>query len=96
MYLQVRDGHITRIEEYLDSGKRAEIKAAREAASYPGTVLLRVDEELRRAYGPLGRLSPARRATTIMASGAPRAGKREMSFSPDRRASTVAPRASWR
>ncbi len=33
MYLQVRDGHITRIEEYLDSGKRAEIKAAREAAS---------------------------------------------------------------
>ncbi len=31
MYLQVRDGHVTRIEEYLDSGKRAEIKAAREA-----------------------------------------------------------------
>jgi uncharacterized protein len=31
MYLQVRDGHITRIEEYLDSGKRAAIKAAREA-----------------------------------------------------------------
>jgi ketosteroid isomerase-like protein len=28
----VRDGHITRIEEYLDSGKRATIKAAREAA----------------------------------------------------------------
>jgi ketosteroid isomerase-like protein len=35
MYLQVRDGHISRIEEYLDSGKRATIKAAREAAS-PG------------------------------------------------------------
>jgi len=33
MYLQVRDGHITRIEEYLDSGIRAAIKAAREAAS---------------------------------------------------------------
>ena len=33
MYLQVRDGHITRIEEYLDSGKRAAIKAAREARS---------------------------------------------------------------
>jgi ketosteroid isomerase-like protein len=31
MYLQVRDGHITRIEEYLDSGKRREIRAAREA-----------------------------------------------------------------
>ncbi len=31
MYLQVRDGHITRIEEYLDSGKRASIRAAREA-----------------------------------------------------------------
>ena len=31
MYLRVRDGHITRIEEYLDSGKRAAIKAAREA-----------------------------------------------------------------
>ncbi len=31
MYLQVRDGHITRIEEYLDSGKRATIRAAREA-----------------------------------------------------------------
>ncbi|HEX5297106.1 MAG TPA: nuclear transport factor 2 family protein [Streptosporangiaceae bacterium] len=31
MYLQVRDGHITRIEEYLDSGQRARIKAAREA-----------------------------------------------------------------
>jgi ketosteroid isomerase-like protein len=36
MYLQVRDGHITRIEEYLDSGKRATIKAAREAASGNG------------------------------------------------------------
>jgi ketosteroid isomerase-like protein len=33
MYLQVRDGHITRIEEYLDSAKRETIKAAREAAS---------------------------------------------------------------
>ena len=31
MYLQVRDGHITRIEEYLDSGKRSTIRAAREA-----------------------------------------------------------------
>jgi uncharacterized protein len=31
MYLQVRDGHITRIEEYLDSAKRASIRAAREA-----------------------------------------------------------------
>jgi len=31
MYLQVRDGHITRIEEYLDSAKRSSIKAAREA-----------------------------------------------------------------
>ena len=36
MYLQVRDGRITRIEEYLDSGKRATIKAAREAASGQG------------------------------------------------------------
>jgi uncharacterized protein len=36
MYLQVRDGHISRIEEYLDSGKRATIKAAREAASGNG------------------------------------------------------------
>ena len=35
MYLQVRDGHITRIEEYLDSGKRAAIRAAREALSDP-------------------------------------------------------------
>ena len=33
MYLRVRDGHITRIEEYLDSGKRASIRAAREALS---------------------------------------------------------------
>jgi ketosteroid isomerase-like protein len=33
MYLQVRDGHITRIEEYLDSAKRAAIRAAREALS---------------------------------------------------------------
>jgi ketosteroid isomerase-like protein len=31
MYLQVRDGHITRIEEYLDSGKRSSIRRAREA-----------------------------------------------------------------
>jgi ketosteroid isomerase-like protein len=31
MYLQVRDGHITRIEEYLDSAKRSSIRAAREA-----------------------------------------------------------------
>jgi uncharacterized protein len=31
MYLQVRGGHITRIEEYLDSGKRTTIRAAREA-----------------------------------------------------------------
>jgi uncharacterized protein len=36
MYLRVRDGHITRIEEYLDSGKRATIKSAREAASGNG------------------------------------------------------------
>ena len=33
MYLQVKDGHITRIEEYLDSGKRSSIRAAREALS---------------------------------------------------------------
>lgn len=33
MYLQVRDGHITRIEEYLDSAKRSAIKTAREALS---------------------------------------------------------------
>jgi len=31
MYLQVQDEHITRIEEYLDSAKRAAIRAAREA-----------------------------------------------------------------
>ncbi len=31
MYLRVKDGHITRIEEYLDSGKRSSIRAAREA-----------------------------------------------------------------
>jgi ketosteroid isomerase-like protein len=30
MYLRVRDGHITRIEEYLDSGQRVTIKSARE------------------------------------------------------------------
>ena len=33
MYLQVRDGHVTRIEEYLDSAKRSDIRAAREAMS---------------------------------------------------------------
>jgi len=33
MYLRVRDGHITRIEEYLDSGQRSAIRAAREALS---------------------------------------------------------------
>jgi uncharacterized protein len=31
MYLQVRDGHITRLEEYLDSAQRSAIRAAREA-----------------------------------------------------------------
>ena len=31
MYLQVREGHISRIEEYLDSAKRSSIRAAREA-----------------------------------------------------------------
>jgi ketosteroid isomerase-like protein len=31
MYLQVRDGRITRIEEYLDSAQRSSIRAAREA-----------------------------------------------------------------
>lgn len=35
MYLQVRDGHVTRIEEYLDSAMRSSIRAAREAMS-PG------------------------------------------------------------
>lgn len=33
MYLQVQDGHITRIEEYLDSAQRSSIRAAREALS---------------------------------------------------------------
>ena len=33
MYLQVRDGHITRIEEYLDSAQRSVIRTAREALS---------------------------------------------------------------
>jgi ketosteroid isomerase-like protein len=33
MYLRVSAGHVTRIEEYLDSAKRASIKAAREAAT---------------------------------------------------------------
>jgi hypothetical protein len=35
MYLRVRDGHITRIEEDLDSAKRSSIRAAREALSGP-------------------------------------------------------------
>jgi ketosteroid isomerase-like protein len=33
MYLQVKGGRITRIEEYLDSAKRSSIRAAREAMS---------------------------------------------------------------
>ena len=33
MYLQVKDGHVTRIEEYLDSAKRSSIRVAREALS---------------------------------------------------------------
>jgi ketosteroid isomerase-like protein len=33
MYLQVRDGHVTRIEEYLDSANRSSIRKAREALS---------------------------------------------------------------
>jgi uncharacterized protein len=33
MYLRVRDGHITRIEEYLDSAQRSAIRRAREALS---------------------------------------------------------------
>ncbi len=33
MYLQVRGGRITRIEEYLDSAKRSDIRAARETLS---------------------------------------------------------------
>jgi uncharacterized protein len=33
MYLQVRDGHVTRIEEYLDSANRSTIRKAREAMS---------------------------------------------------------------
>jgi len=32
-YLQVRDGHVTRIEEYLDSARRSEIRKAREELS---------------------------------------------------------------
>jgi ketosteroid isomerase-like protein len=36
MYLQARDGHITRIEEYLDSARCSDIRKAREALSgYP-------------------------------------------------------------
>jgi ketosteroid isomerase-like protein len=31
MYLQVKHGHISRIEEYLDSAQRASIRAARQA-----------------------------------------------------------------
>lgn len=31
MYIQVRDGHISRIDEYLDSAQRSAIRAAREA-----------------------------------------------------------------
>ncbi|MDR2988418.1 MAG: nuclear transport factor 2 family protein [Nocardiopsaceae bacterium] len=33
MYLQVKNGHVTRVEEYLDSAKRSSIRAAREAVS---------------------------------------------------------------
>ena len=33
MYLRVRDGHVTRIEEYLDSANRSTIRKAREAMS---------------------------------------------------------------
>jgi uncharacterized protein len=33
MYLQVRDGHITRVEEYMDSAQLSSIRAAREALS---------------------------------------------------------------
>ncbi len=40
MYLQVRDGHITRIEEYLDSARRSDIRKAREALSGSGPVRL--------------------------------------------------------
>jgi uncharacterized protein len=36
MYLQVRDGRVTRIEEYLDSAKRSSIRAAREALAEAG------------------------------------------------------------
>src|SRR5215472_8562411 len=39
MYLRVEGGHITRIEEYLDSGKRTTIKAARERMTgQPGNI----------------------------------------------------------
>jgi ketosteroid isomerase-like protein len=31
MYLQVREGHITRIDEYLDSAQRTSLRKAREA-----------------------------------------------------------------
>jgi ketosteroid isomerase-like protein len=37
MYLQVRDGHITRIEEYLDSANRTVIKEALGARLLPGS-----------------------------------------------------------
>ena len=33
MYLRVQDGHVTRIEEYLDSANRSSIRKAREALS---------------------------------------------------------------
>jgi ketosteroid isomerase-like protein len=33
MYLQVKDGRVTRIEEYLDSANRSSIRKAREALS---------------------------------------------------------------
>jgi hypothetical protein len=33
MYLQVKDCHVTRIEEYLDSARRSSIRAATEALS---------------------------------------------------------------
>jgi ketosteroid isomerase-like protein len=33
MYLRVKDGKVTRIEEYLDSAMRSSIRAAREALS---------------------------------------------------------------
>ncbi len=35
MYLRVQDGHVTRIEEYLDSARRTTIRKAREAMTAP-------------------------------------------------------------